>query len=61
MKGVKKSAQTRQIMSNAVRKGSLSNFWRGGVFVINRALREQIMSTSKYRVWRDQVLYRDKY
>ncbi len=50
------SEETRRIISEN-KKGSKSNFWRGGITQINK----QIRGSLEYRLWRESVFKRDNY
>ena len=58
--GKKVSLETRIKMSDS-RKGSKSQYWKGGISKKNRTERANIMSTIEYKLWREAVFARDKW
>lgn len=56
--GKKLSFDTRRKISIALKKiREKSNFWKGGIYPINKAIRKSI----EYRLWRSSVFERDLY
>ena len=46
---------------NPKAKGANSNFWKGGISLISRIIRQNVMGTGRYRRWRIRVFERDSY
>lgn len=57
---IKHSEETRRKIGLAHSKEK-STFWKGGISIKNRSLRENVTQTFEYRQWRSDVFTRDNY
>lgn len=55
-KGMTHSAETRKKISEQ-KKGEKSHFWKGGITLINKLVRDSI----EYSLWRESIFKRDDY